>query len=79
MMQERPLTEFCEMGDRGMLFGPNGPEHEAHFCPHASRSASVCKLQPRQQPSGRSWLPRATTRCQDAPVVRLSGDSTHAG
>jgi hypothetical protein len=26
-----------------------------------------------------SWVARATTRCQNAPLIQLSGDSTHTG
>ena len=40
---------------------------------------SASSLQSRQRPSGRRWMPCATTRCQDAPLVQLSGNSAHAG
>ena len=38
--------ELCDMGIRVMLFGPNGPEHEAHsFSAPVVIRASACRLQ----------------------------------
>ena len=31
LRQLGPLINICETRDRGMLFRPNGPEHEAHL------------------------------------------------
>jgi hypothetical protein len=72
LRQRGPLIRILRSGDR-VLFRPNGPEHEAHLSP-ARRLA--CRLQSRQQPSGRRWVPRATTRCQNTTLVQSNDDSS---
>jgi hypothetical protein len=57
----------------------NARRQEVHFSVRLSLSTSACQLQPRQQPSSRRWVPRATTRRQDATLVQLSRNSPHAG
>jgi hypothetical protein len=43
------------------------------------RVISASRLQPRQQPSGRRWMPRATTRRQDAPLVSATSLGVPSG
>ena len=42
------------------------------------RIVAPSRLQARQKARGRRWMPRATTRRQDASVIQLSGDCADA-
>jgi hypothetical protein len=78
LRQRRPLIDILRNGD-GVLFGPNGPEHEAHLPSSALRSASVGGLQTRQQPSRGPCMPSATTGRQECSAMPVAMPSRMPG
>src|SRR5215472_7999226 len=70
---------FAKWGIGGMLFGPNGPEHETHLLsarvairfslPHTTVTARAADV----------GCHDASRRRQDAPLIQLSSDAGPSG
>lgn len=66
------------VGLAGQTRGNKGPVRVS-LCSRRNSVVLSSSLQTRQEPCGGRWMPRATTRCQDATLVQLCGDCADAG